>query len=81
VTLEKHLIRGLPRFTEPTMSAIAFENLMFDAGYIRMESEPARDGRHVVYFEHEEYGQVTTIYSPNKKRVVTAYHSKKSKNQ
>lgn len=63
------------------MSAIAFEKIMFDVGYIKMEVEPARDGRHIVYYDHEEYGQVTTIYSPNRKRVVNAYHSKKSKKQ
>lgn len=47
---------------------------MINAGYFEVGSAPAQGGRIKVWWSHDEYPRVESIYSPNKNIVLTAYH-------
>jgi hypothetical protein len=74
MTLDKHVIQGLPTFTIKTLSSGEFEKMMISAGYIDTGSAPAQGGRIKVWWSHDDYPRVESIYSPNKNTVLTAYH-------
>lgn len=74
MTLNKHKIQGLPEFKCQTLSATQFEKLMIDAGYSISGTAPAQGNRIKVWWIHDQYPRVESIYSPDKKTVITAYH-------
>lgn len=74
MTLDKHEIKGLPSFKRKTLAASAFEDLMKDAGYSQSGSAPGKSNRVKVWWNHPTYPLVESIYSPDKKTVITAYH-------
>lgn len=74
MTLDKHIIQGLAAFTNKTLSASEFEKLMINAGYFEVGTAPAQGGRVKVWWSHDNYPRVESIYSPDKSIVLTAYH-------
>ncbi|MBE9251525.1 hypothetical protein IQ226_20815 [Dolichospermum sp. LEGE 00240] len=74
MTLNKHQIRGLPNFKCTILDANQFEKLMLDAGYSISGTAPAQGNRVKVWWVHEEYPRVESIYTPDQKKVITAYH-------
>jgi hypothetical protein len=74
MTLDKHQIDGISGFPSRTMQASSFEQLMQGAGYEISGSAPAQGDRHKIWWTHKEYHRVESIYSPDKKIVITAYH-------
>ncbi|MFM5999458.1 MAG: hypothetical protein ACKPCI_19300 [Dolichospermum sp.] len=73
MTLNKHQIQGLPELKCQTLSATQFEKLMIDAGYSTSGTAPAQGNRIKVWWIHGQYPRVESIYSPEKKTVITAY--------
>jgi hypothetical protein len=47
---------------------------MKDAGYSQSGSAPGKIGRVKVWWNHATYPLVESIYSSDKKTVITAYH-------
>lgn len=47
---------------------------MMEAGYFKSGSAPTFQGRWFIYFVHPSFGRVESVYSPDKKVVITAYH-------
>jgi hypothetical protein len=74
MTLDKHTIQGLSTFTTKTLDKSEFETRMFNAGYNQVGSAPAQGGRIKVWWSHDDYPRVESIYSPDKNIVLTAYH-------
>jgi hypothetical protein len=74
MTLDKHEIQGLSSFKRKTLEASTFEDLMKDAGYSQSGSAPGKIGRVKVWWNHATYPLVESIYSSDKKTVITAYH-------
>jgi hypothetical protein len=74
MTLNRHQIDGLPPFIQPTTSSENFDRLMTDAGYTIAGSAPAQGGRVKIWWTHEQFSRVESIYSPDKVVVITAYH-------
>lgn len=74
MTLNKHQIQGLPNFNIPTLDASTFESLMLDAGYSMSGSAPARGNRVKVWWIHNQYPRVESVYSSDKQIVIIAYH-------
>ncbi|MGB3636658.1 MAG: hypothetical protein WBA39_03565 [Rivularia sp. (in: cyanobacteria)] len=74
MTLDKHIIQGLAAFTTKTLPSNEFEKRMINAGYFEVGSAPAQGGRIKVWWSHDEYPRVESIYSLDKKIVLTAYH-------
>lgn len=74
MTLDKHQIDGLSAFTRKVLSAGQFESLMETAGYRISGSAPAQGGRIKRWWVHDQYRRVESIYSPNERMVITAYH-------
>lgn len=74
MTLDKHQIDGISGFPSKTMPASNFDQLMQNAGYVVSGSAPAQGGRCKIWWTHKEYRRVESIYSPDKKIVITAYH-------
>lgn len=74
MTLDKHTIQGLTAFTSKTLPSSEFEKRMINARYFEVCSAPAQGGRIKVWWSHDEYPRVESIYSPNKNIVLTAYH-------
>ena len=76
MTLNKHQIQGLPKLKCQTLSSTQFEKLMIDASYSISGTAPAQGDRIKVWWIHDQYPRVESIYSPDKKTVITAYHLK-----
>jgi hypothetical protein len=74
MTLEKHQIQGIPQFNSKVIDSSQFEEMMQKAGYFIMGSSPAQGNRIKVWWTHTEYQRVESIYSPDKTKVITAYH-------
>lgn len=74
MTLDKHKIQGLVAFTSKTLPSNEFEKLMANAGYFEIGTAPAQAGRIKVWWSHDSYPRVESIYSPDKSTVLTAYH-------
>ncbi len=74
MTLDKHTIQGLAAFTSKTLPSREFEKLMINAGYFEVGTAPAQGGRVKVWWSHDDYPRVESIYSPDKNTVMTAYH-------
>ena len=74
MTLDKHSIQGLAAFTTKTLPSNEFEKRMLNAGYFEVGSAPGQAGRIKVWWSHNEYPRVESIYSPNRNIVLTAYH-------
>ncbi|MGB2924574.1 MAG: hypothetical protein WBB82_04700 [Limnothrix sp.] len=47
---------------------------MLKVGYGKSASAPAQGKRIKVWWTHAEYRRVESIYSPDLRRVITAYH-------
>jgi hypothetical protein len=75
MTLDKHQIDGLPGFKRKTLPAQDFEKLMRDAGYDMAGSGQGQAGRIKIWWSHQTYRFVESIYSGDKSTVITAYHS------
>ena len=74
MTLNKHQIEGLPKFKCTILDANQFEKLMIDAGYSISGTAPAQGNRIKVWWVHEQYPIVESIYTFDRKKVITAYH-------
>ena len=74
MTLDKHTIQGLAAFTTKTLPSSEFEKRMLNAGYYEVETAPAQGGRVKVWWSHDTYPRVESIYSSDKNTVITAYH-------
>lgn len=74
MTLDRHEIDGLSKPNVRTLPASTFERLMKEAGYEIVGNAPAPQNRIKVWWVHERYRRVESIYSPNKDTVITAYH-------
>jgi hypothetical protein len=74
MTLDKHTIQGLAAFTSKTLPSADFEKLMINAGYFEVGTAPAQGGRIKVWWSHDDYPRVESIYSPDKLTTLTAYH-------
>ena len=53
---------------------LKLEKRMLNAGYFEIGSAPGQGGRIKVWWSHNEYPRVESIYSPDKNIVLTAYH-------
>ena len=47
---------------------------MISAGYFEVGTAPAQGGRIKVWWSHDDYPRVESVYSSDKNTVVTAYH-------
>jgi len=74
MTLDKHTIQGLAAFTSKTLPKSEFEKLMLNAGYFEVGTAPAQGRRVKIWWSHDSYPRVESIYSPDKNTVLTAYH-------
>ncbi len=74
MTLDKHTIQGLIAFTTKTLPSNEFEKRMINAGYYEVGTAPAQAERVKVWWSHDAYPRVESIYSSNRKIVLTAYH-------
>lgn len=74
MTLGKHKIKGITLKGVRALPALQFEQKMIDAGYVKTYIKPANGDRWFVYFEHSIFGKVESVYSRDKKTVITAYH-------
>lgn len=74
MTLDKHTIQGLSTFTTNTLPSREFEKKMIDAGYYETGTAPAQSGRIKVWWSHDSYPRVESIYSFDRNVVITAYH-------
>ncbi len=74
MTLNRHKIEGLTAFNCTVIDSNTFENLMIQAGYSISGSAPAQSNRIKVWWIHNEYARVESVYSPDKRIVITAYH-------
>lgn len=57
------------------MPAARFEQLLADAGYIKIGAAPAKGDRIKAWWTHLTYQRVEVIYSADAATVVTAYHT------
>ena len=74
MTLDKHTIQGLTAFTTKTLPSSEFEKRMISAGYFEVGTAPAQGGRIKVWWSHNDYPRVESVYSYDRNTVVTAYH-------
>jgi hypothetical protein len=74
MTLDKHQIDGIGGFKQKVLPAGEFEELMTSAGSSISGTAPAQGGRFKVWWVHETFRMVESIYSSDKRIVVTAYH-------
>lgn len=74
MTLDKHQIQGIPQFNCKVIDSDQFEEIMQNAGYYMTGTAPAQGNRIKVWWAHNEYQRVESIYSPDKAKVITAYH-------
>lgn len=74
MTLDRHELDGIGRFSQKTLPAEIFEQQMLGVGYSKSASAPAQGRRIKVWWTHAQYRRVESIYSPDLGRVITAYH-------
>jgi hypothetical protein len=74
MTLDKHQIDGIGGFNSKILPANQFEESLSSAGYTITGSAPAKGGRVKVWWTHETFDNVESIYSEDKSTVITAYH-------
>ncbi|MGH8002570.1 MAG: hypothetical protein ACREPR_24860 [Brasilonema sp.] len=74
MTLDKHKIQGLAAFTCKVVDSQQFEKMMLEAGYSISGSAPAQANRIKIWWIHDEFPKVESIYTPDRKKVITAYH-------
>jgi hypothetical protein len=74
MTLDKHQIDGIEGFSQKVLAANQFEELMIDAGYSKFGSAPAQGDRLKVWWNHQTFKNVESIYSSDLSVVITAYH-------
>lgn len=74
MTLDKHRIDGLPNILDRIMVTSRFEQLLVDAGYVKVGTAPAKGNRIKAWWTHPLYRRVEVIYTNNGLIVVTAYH-------
>lgn len=74
MTLDKHRIQGLSAFTTKILPSGEFEKRMNNAGYYEVGSAPAQASRVKVWWLHDTYPRVESIYSSDRSTVITAYH-------
>jgi hypothetical protein len=74
MTLDKHQIDGIGGFSSKILPAHQFEELLMGAGYSISGSAPAQGQRYKVWWIHEDFRKVESIYSDDKSIVITAYH-------
>ncbi|MCL1465602.1 hypothetical protein [Argonema galeatum] len=74
MTLDKHTIQGIPPISAKTLPVADFEQLMVNAGYIRIGSAPAKGNRVKVWWSHPTFPRVESIYSSDMQVAITAYH-------
>jgi hypothetical protein len=74
MTLDKHQLDGIGGFSEKVLAANQFEELMMNGGYSQIGSAPAQGKRVKVWWTHETFRNVESIYSDDKSLVITAYH-------
>ncbi len=74
MTLDRHTLDGVPQIKSKTLTATAFEQLMTTAGYSQMGSAPAQGNRIKIWWTHDTFRRVESIYSAGKKTVIMAYH-------
>ncbi|MBD2138256.1 hypothetical protein H6F32_11790 [Anabaena sp. FACHB-1237] len=74
MTLNKHQIQGLPKFKSTILDTNQFEKLIIDAGYSISGTAPAQGNRVKVWWIHEQYPRVESIYTRDQKKVISAYH-------
>jgi hypothetical protein len=74
MTLDKHQLDGIGSFSEKVLAANQFEELMMNAGYSQIGTAPAQGQRFKVWWTHETFRNVESIYSSDKSLVITAYH-------
>jgi hypothetical protein len=74
MTLDKHQIDGIGGFSTKTLPASEFAGLMISAGYSQIGSAPAKANRVKVWWTHEVFQNVESIYSGDQSTVITAYH-------
>ena len=75
--LDKHNIQGLAAFTSKTLPSSDFEDfeqLMLNAEYFEIGTALAQSGRIKVWWSHDSYPRVESIYSSDKNTVLTAHH-------
>lgn len=74
MTLDKHQLEGIPQITEKTLPIDDFEQLLDAAGYQRLGEAPAKGNRIKIWWRHETYRRIESIYSGDRKVAITAYH-------
>ncbi|KOP26808.1 hypothetical protein AMR41_08420 [Hapalosiphon sp. MRB220] len=74
MTLDKHTIQGLSAFTSKTLPSSEFEKRMINAGYYEVGTAAAKGGRIKIWWSHDIYPRVESVYSSDKSTVITAYH-------
>ena len=74
MTLDKHELDGIPKFTVKTLPVSEFEAILFEVGYIKVGTAPARGNRLKVWWSHQKFRRVEAIYSPEGDTAITAYH-------
>ncbi|MEO0352882.1 MAG: hypothetical protein AAF282_22825 [Cyanobacteria bacterium P01_A01_bin.15] len=74
MTLDKHKLDGIEQITEKTLPTEKFEKLLTDVGYYRLGSAPAKGKRVKIWWRHETYRRIESIYSPDETIAITAYH-------
>ncbi|MGB0560347.1 MAG: hypothetical protein ACPGVO_00895 [Spirulinaceae cyanobacterium] len=74
MTLGKHKLNGIAQITAKTLSTEEFESLLFNSGYAKIVSAPAKGNRLKVWWTHPKYRRIESIYSPDGNTAITAYH-------
>jgi hypothetical protein len=70
MTLDKHQIDGIGGFSSKVLPADQFEESLSSAGYTIAGSAPAKGGRVKVWWTHETFDNVESIYSEDKSIVI-----------
>lgn len=74
MTLDKHKLEGIPQISSKTLSTENFEALLTNAGYTRLGTAPAQGKRIKTWWGHNTHRRIESIYSPDGKIAITAYH-------
>ena len=63
MTLDKHLLDGIPQITTKTLPSTEFELLLLTAGYGKIGTAPAQGNRLKVWWTHSTFRRIEAIYS------------------
>jgi hypothetical protein len=74
MTLDKHTIDGIEPITRKILPAQEFDQMLIQAGYNKIGTAPAQGNRIKTWWTHPSYARVESIYSPDGKVAITAYH-------